>query len=54
MLSICIYGILLYTIGKVLDWITFLYTGGTFVWKDKLLISASILFIILFIMNGGI
>lgn len=54
MLSILMYGILLYTLGKVVDWITFLFTGSLFEWPDKILVSISLLFIILFVMNGGI
>ena len=54
MLTIFIYGILLYTLGEVVDWITFLFTGSLFEFPDKLLVSISLLFIILFVMNGGI
>lgn len=54
MLSIFMYGVLLYTIGKVVDWITFLSTGSVFELSDKILISLSLLYILLFVINGGI
>lgn len=54
MITIFMYGILLYTLGKLVDWITFLVTGSLFDLPDKLLISISLLFILLFVMHGGI
>ena len=46
--------VLIFTVGKIVDWITFLYTGAILDTIDRALLIFSIIFVLLFIMNGGI
>lgn len=54
LMNLLLIGILVYAIGKVVDWLTFMLTGALLDIFDKSLLVLSIIFIIQYILHGGI
>lgn len=53
-MTLLAYGILIYTVGKIVDWLTLLGAGGVLAIPDKLVLTLSIIYVVMFIIKGGI